>query len=313
MNNPLVSIYVPTFNHENYITQALDSILMQQTEYSYEVLIGEDCSTDNTRQVVKDWQAAHPDERFVFFYRQNNMHKAEISNALDLKLRCKGKYLICLEGDDFWTDPMKLQKQVSFLETHPDYYAVAHNCTVVGEDSQPNGETYPQCKDEEYTFQHYGNNILPGQFTTLLARNYMTDPEMDQTLLHQRLGPGDRHVYFSLLFHGRIHCMQQTMSAYRHITSGGSSFSATRRYNYDTQEAADRSQLLHAYKMNNGKAAFYLEHLYLLTIRQGLLHRHIGIGRAWADLKNVRHKARALAMLPVRDFRCKILRQKLAI
>lgn len=313
MRDPIVSIYVPTFNHENYIARALDSILMQKTEYSYEVLVGEDCSTDNTRQVVKAWEEAHPDDRFVFFYRQSNMHKQAVSNALDLKLRCKGKYLMCLEGDDFWTDPLKLQKQVSFLESHPEYYAVAHNCTVVGADSQPNGEVYPQCKDEEYTFRHYGNNILPGQFATLLARNYMTDPDMDQTLLHLRLGPGDRHVYFSILFAGKVHCIQESMSAYRHITSGGSSFSATHRYNYDTQEATVRAQLFHAYKMGDPDAIFYIEHLYLLTVRQGLLHKHIDLKRAWADFKNIRHKARALLALLKRDINRKLLHKELSI
>ncbi len=220
-----VSIYVATYNHEDYIVRALDSILMQKTKYSYEVLVGEDCSTDNTRNILKEYEVQHPN-KLTIFYRTENMHLKPIKNAMDLRMRCRGKYLIALEGDDFWTDENKLEKQVSFLEEHPEYIAVAHNCTVVGKDSLPNGEQYPECKDSEYSFNHFFKRIMPGQLTTVLCRNYMTDDIMDLSLVSQGLSPGDQLTYFSLLCHGRIYCLQDSMSAYRHITSGGSSYSA---------------------------------------------------------------------------------------
>lgn len=312
MNQPTVSIYLPTFNHEAYVVRALDSILMQQTDFSYEVLIGEDCSTDTTRQVLEDWQKNHPDPRFHFFFRQENMHRQPVTNALDLKQRCTGKYIICLEGDDYWTDPLKLQTQVDFLESHPDYYAVAHNCIVVGADSEPNGETYPQCHDSEYTFRHYANDILPGQFTTLLSRNYMTDPELDRSLLQPHRGPGDRNLYFTLLYHGRIHCIQQTMSAYRHIAKEGSSYSATVRYRYDTEEFAHRCRLEYAYRHKDPQGIRCAEHLYLRNVRNALQHRHIGLKRALADLKHMRHKPRQLLLLLKRDLCHKLLRKELS-
>ncbi len=221
----MVSIYVPVFNHEDYIVRALDSILMQKTHYTYEVLVGEDLSTDHTRQVLQDYEAAHPG-RLTVFYREENMYGKPVSNSLDLKRRCRGKYIIALEGDDFWTDERKLEKQVSFLETHPEYVAVAHNCVIVGRDSQPNGEYYPECKASRYTFTHFFDRIMPGQLTTLLCRNYMLPGQMDTSLMMQGLMPGDQLLYFTLLYYGKVHCIQEPMSAYRHITSGGSSFSA---------------------------------------------------------------------------------------
>ncbi len=230
----MVSIYVPVYNHEKYIVRALDSILMQKTQYSYEVLVGEDCSTDNTRQVLRDYEAAHPG-RMTVFYRETNMHKSPINNAGDLKRRCMGKYIIALEGDDFWTDEYKLEKQVSFLEQHPDYIAVAHNCVVVGEDSLPNGENYPECKSQDYSFTHFFDRIMPGQLTTLLCRNYMLPGVLDISLMTQRLTPGDQLLYFTLLYHGKIHCIQEVMSAYRHVTGAGSSFSATVRFRGDKE------------------------------------------------------------------------------
>lgn len=311
MSNVTVSIYVPVFNHENYITRALDSIRMQKTRYDYEVFVGEDCSTDNTRQVLQAWEKENPDPRFHIFYRPENMYKKEISNGKDLKLRCKGKYIICLEGDDFWTDEEKLEKQVTFLEEHPEYYAVAHNCTVVGADSLPNGESYPECKDSEYTLRHFASDILPGQYATFLARNYMVDPALDRTLLENQGGAGDRRVYFTLLCHGKIYCMQEAMSAYRHITAGGSSFSANHSFRYDTQEADLRNYLNYAYKLNNTFATAVAEYLYLRNIRHARRHGLIDKARASKDSQNIRHLARAKYLLLKRDINCRILHRKL--
>jgi len=313
MTDIMVSIYVPTFNHENYITQALDSILMQKVDFLYEVYVGEDCSTDNTRQVLKAWEAAHPESGFHFFYRTENMHQQQVNNASDLKSRCKGKYIICLEGDDYWTDASKLQKQVDFLETHPDYYAVAHNCVVVDENSHPVAEQYPQCYDQEYTMRHFASDILPGQYTTFLSRNYLTDPHMDKRLLSVSGGPGDRRVYFSVLCHGKIHCMQTVMSAYRHITTHGSSFSATNRYDYSRLEAYNRAFLDYAYALDCPEAIKCAEFLYLRNIRHAKRVGHINLVQAMQDAKNIRHIVRSVCLLVKRDINYRIFHKTLHI
>lgn len=266
MNDVMVSIFVPTYNHEKYIVEALDSILMQQTQYSYEVFVGEDCSTDNTRQVLVEWERLHPG-KFTILYRQRNMNKDKIYNSLDLKMRCTGKYIIGLEGDDFWTDPFKLEKQVSFLENHPEYYAVAHNCTVVGADSLPNGEQYPECKDEEYTLRHFASDIMPGQLTTFLSRNYMLDKTLDATLIYEGVGPGDRNLYFTTASYGKIYCMQESMSAYRHITKGGSSYSANYVYQFEKEELSLRKRMEYAEKTGNKEAILCAGIQYLLHLR----------------------------------------------
>ncbi|MBQ4641762.1 MAG: glycosyltransferase family 2 protein [Oscillospiraceae bacterium] len=313
MSNAVISIFVPTFNHENYIARALDSILMQKTQYSYEVFVGEDCSTDNTRQVVKDWEAAHPDDRFHFFYRQQNMHNSGLTNTNDLKSRCKGKYIIGLEGDDFWTDDQKLEKQISFLEAHPQYYAVAHNCTVVGKDHLPNGETYPECKDTEYTFRHFASQILPGQYTTFLSRNYWTDPQIDKTLLSISGGAGDQRIYFSILCFGRIYCMQENMSAYRHITNTGTSFSATNRYNFERLEADALAYLEFTRKIGHAQAEKYAEFQYLRTLRHAYRTGHIDITRFKACSAHIHNKLRSSLMLLKRDINCRILHKSLHV
>lgn len=234
-NDIMLSIYVATYNHENYIARALDSILMQKTKYKFEVLVGEDASTDNTREVLKEYEKKYPGF-FTMFYREKNMYHSECNNSVDLMRRCTGKYIIALEGDDFWTDENKLEKQIDFLENHPEYIAVAHNCVVVDEESVPNGEEYPECKDIDYTFEHYFSEIMPGQLATFMYRNYMIDDSFDSSIFDKNLSPGDRLLYFSLLCNGKIYCMQEKMSAYRHITTHGSSFSANFRMNYFSQK-----------------------------------------------------------------------------
>ena len=159
-SDPVVSIYVATYNHEKYIVQALDSIRTQKTKYSYEVLVGEDVSTDNTRTILKEYEKSYPGFMTVY-YRDHNMYREDPNNAKDLKMRCKGKYIIALEGDDYWIDPFKLEKQVDFLENHEEYLAVAHRCVVVDENSKNKNEKYQECLDSEYTLKHFISGIMP--------------------------------------------------------------------------------------------------------------------------------------------------------
>ncbi|MBR3811651.1 MAG: glycosyltransferase [Agathobacter sp.] len=283
MENIMLSIYVATYNHENYIAKALDSILMQETEYSFEVLIGEDCSTDQTRKILQEYEAKYPN-RFQMFYRDHNMYHDEIRNGEDLKRRCKGKYMIALEGDDFWTDAHKIQKQITFLENHPEYLAVAHKCVVVGEDSLPNGEVYSACEDFEYSIHHFGSEIMPGQLATVMYRNFYKDNLIDPTLCRSKLAPGDRCTYFTLLVNGKIHCMKEEMSAYRHITQSGSSYSATTRYNYASAERLYKAFIDYATLHKNDECRKMAEYMFTYNVLLGYKAHQISFKEAWGKV-----------------------------
>ena len=295
MERPTLSIYVPTFNHEHYIVQALDSILMQETAYTYEVLVGEDCSTDNTRAVLKEYEKQHPG-MFQIFYREHNMHKLPVNNAGDLKSRCQGKYMIALEGDDYWTDPKKIDKQIRFLEEHPDYIAVAHNCIVVDHDSNRKDEVYPQCTDTEYTFDHYSREILPGQLATLMYRNVFCDDRFDTSLLERRFTPSDRITFFWLLSNGKIHCMQEEMSAYRHVTNQGSSFSATTKYKFETYEILYSYLMEYAKAQNNNEALLSAERLYFRNLRVGTVFGQCSFMDGFHYFRKIKNKAKVLLL-----------------
>ena len=308
----MVSVYCATYNHEKYIVKALDSILMQKVNFSLEILVGEDCSTDNTRAVLKKYESQHPG-RVTVFYRDHNMNKEPIKNARDLKMRCRGKYVIALEGDDYWTDVNKLQIEVDFLEAHPEYIAVAHNCIVVDADSKPTGEQFPECKEEEYTFAHYTTGIMPGQTTTVLTRNYYRDHILDTSFVDLSIMPGDRRLYFTLLSNGRVYCIQKAMSAYRHITNGGASYSANLTRNYHKSLEWYTAQLEYAVKINNPDAIKCAELLYCLTVRDAMKRKEIKISEGLKLIKKIKNKYRTFFLMGKRDINRFILHKKLDI
>ena len=310
-NDIILSVYVATYNHEKYIERALDSILMQKIDYNMEILVGEDCSTDSTREILKEYEKNHPDSRMQIFYREKNMYGSECNNSQDLKLRCRGKYMIALEGDDFWTDENKLQRQVEFLETHPEYIAVAHNCVVVGEDSEPNGEVYQECEDTEYTFKHFFSEIMPGQLATLMYRNYFIDEKFDYSILEKGLSPDDRLMYCALLCHGKIYCIQEKMSAYRHITTHGSSFSATNSFNYERQKRW-QNELTEYLRRHCGEREVKIsEYQYLNCIMQAVKYKQLTLAQAFKEFCGIEHRFSALLIGVKRLINKKVFHKKL--
>lgn len=228
MQDVKLSILVPTYNHEKYIKECIQGILIQKADFPFEVLIGEDCSTDKTADVLRKLEPDLP-SNFTIFYREKNMGIGDFGNLDDLIERSKGQYIAILEGDDFWCYEGKIQKQVDFLEANPDYVAVAHNCIVVDRDSVELKKKYTECKSEEYTFKHYINDVLPGQTATIIHRReyYKYFDEFAEKYRLYDFYPGDRLKAFLLLVMGRVKCIQEPWSAYRYVATEGSSYSAT--------------------------------------------------------------------------------------
>ena len=125
MSQITVSIFMLTYNQENYIAQAMDSILMQETNFNYRLVIGEDCSTDNTRKICEQYAEKNPEKVKLLPALSKNI--GLINNYLRTIKACDGKYIAICDGDDYWIDKGKLQKQVDFLEQNSDFYIVATN------------------------------------------------------------------------------------------------------------------------------------------------------------------------------------------
>lgn len=133
----VVSIIVCTYNQEQYIAQTLDSILMQQCNFEIEVLVGEDCGTDGTRKICEGYAQKYPQVRLLD--RPHNLGKQR--NFFDALCHARGKYVSMCDGDDYWQDMQMLQKEVDYLENHPECVIVYHDSIMVDEEGRVISET----------------------------------------------------------------------------------------------------------------------------------------------------------------------------
>lgn len=116
--NPIVSVHMLTYNHEPYIRQAIEGVMMQQTDFEFELVIGEDCSQDKTREICFEHQKKYPDKIRVLWWHENVSKFG--GNLRRITARCRGEFIAFCEGDDFWIDPLKLQKQVDLMRRYPE-------------------------------------------------------------------------------------------------------------------------------------------------------------------------------------------------
>lgn len=124
--DPLLSIVCPTYNHERFVAQTLDSFLAQQTNFPFEIVINDDCSTDGTAAIVSEYAKRYPNIIRALLQSENQYQQGNHPCPGLFRLS-RGKYIAFCEGDDYWTDPFKLQKQVDFLEAHLDYVLTYHD------------------------------------------------------------------------------------------------------------------------------------------------------------------------------------------
>ena len=268
MDNIMLSVICTTYGHEKYLRQALDSILMQKVSFPIEVLIGEDCSPDNSRSILKEYERKYPGF-FTMIYRDENFGAGK--NFFDLGKRTKGKYIAFLELDDYWIDCYKLQKQVDILENDKSIVAVAARTLIVDKNGNPKNEKYPECTDEYYRWKHYLNWLLPGQTASIVCKNlFLNWSGINAALLSDvLLFPGDRKLALLFLDSGKVYCMSEIMSAYRHVQNEGFSYSARKRdySNYAFyREYTDfyHSLLQYAYQFSKKICIINSEKIYVL-------------------------------------------------
>jgi len=134
--NPIVSICCITYNHEKYIRDAIEGFLMQKTNFTFEILIHDDASTDKTAEIVREYEQKYP-QLIKPIYQTENQYSKGINPGVEFLFpRARGKYIALCEGDDYWIDPLKLQKQVDFLEANPEFGLVYTNFITVDENKK---------------------------------------------------------------------------------------------------------------------------------------------------------------------------------
>ena len=211
-----VSVICVTYNHEKYIRQALDSIVNQKTDFNFEILVGEDCSTDSTRDILREYEIKYPD-LFRMYYRDKNL--GATLNEYELFMDAKGDYIAALELDDIWTDDDKLQKQFDFLENNREYIGVAHDFDIIDKDGNviddDDNKDIKSFLGKAFTLQDFLDNGFVFQTGTHFYRNIYKDGK-DYTIIYtaDRL-IRDKTVLSLLLDRGDFYILPEKMSAYR--------------------------------------------------------------------------------------------------
>ena len=216
----LVSVCVQTYQHSEFIRECIDSILCQETSFPFEILLGEDCSTDGTREICVDYAYKYPEKIRLFLHsREDNIHvKGKPTgkyNFINNFNHARGKYISICEGDDYWTDNKKLQKQVDFMENNPDFSICFHavdifyNNNIVDDYLTPEKDSVTNILDLAH-----GNYI---HTPSVLYRNCLTQglPEFLNSI-----PIGDYPLHLLMAEHGKIKYLPEKMAVYRVHSDG---------------------------------------------------------------------------------------------
>lgn len=212
----LLSINCITYNHENYISDAIEGFLMQKTNFNFEILIGEDCSTDKTREIVEMYKKRYPDKIKIITSDKN---VGFMKNMIRLHENSKGKYIAICEGDDYWTDPDKLQKQIDYMEKNIECTLCFHATEVVKAKSKVRfGLIRPYnnnniCKTEDIIIG--GGGFCPTQ--SLIYRKVCMDNPPN---FFVESPVGDYPLQIIVSSQGYAFYINKVMSAYRKGDSG---------------------------------------------------------------------------------------------
>jgi glycosyltransferase involved in cell wall biosynthesis len=217
---PFVSICIQTYEHESYIRECLDGILIQKTTFPFEILLGEDDSTDGTREICIEYAKKYPDKiRLFLHHRENNIYingsPTGRFNFVYNFYSARGKYIALCEGDDYWTDPYKLQKQVDFLESDPNYNICFHNVKIHNQSENKIIEDYITREITETTDI---SELSSGNYihtTSVVLRNNFIIPKW-----FSKVPIGDWALYMIILQNKKIKKLDDCMAIYR-VTDAG--------------------------------------------------------------------------------------------
>ncbi|HYO06618.1 MAG TPA: GNAT family N-acetyltransferase [Phototrophicaceae bacterium] len=208
-----VSVFMMAYNHEKFISQALDGILMQNTDFAVEVVVGEDKSTDKTRIILLDYARKHRNKLKLILHSKNvgaSKNQVSVLNA------CNGKYIAFCEGDDFWTDPDKLQKQVDFLEANPDFAICFHRVNIISDDSLQPIILSNQNQKEISDF----DDLARANFIHTASCVFRNCLNIEDLFGFNEIILGDWYLFLLLAQHGKIKFFEDVMANYR-LHQGG--------------------------------------------------------------------------------------------
>lgn len=220
IDTPLVSIICSTYNHELYIAQCLEGFLMQKTNFIFEVLVHDDASTDNTAEIISEYEHRYPQIIKPIYQKENQYSKGEDIFGKYQCARAKGKYIALCEGDDYWIDPLKLQKQVDYLEQHSDYALVYTLSKIFDQDNN-------QIKENLFGWEYKGYDELLAYncistLTTCIRRDVILEYLQDVKPGEKNWLMGDYPMWLWIGYYHKIKYFPDITSVYRVLKESAS-------------------------------------------------------------------------------------------
>ncbi|MBB6632572.1 glycosyltransferase [Cohnella thailandensis] len=259
MGNPMVSVFMVTYNHERFIREAIESVLEQETDFNYELVICEDCSTDGTARIIQEYAEKYPHKIKANINKVNVGAQKNFTNITKL---CSGKYVAILDGDDFWTHSLKLQRQVDFLEKNSDCTICWHPRTVFSETGE--FEPYETHSTERYRKEKLTvNSLIFSNFiptSSIMFRNHVV---VEIPKWFENLPMSDAPLNLLLAHHGNIGYIGYNMAAYREHSGGIWSSTKKERQIYNTEK------YIEVYLKFNQETKYKYDHL----IQQSIFSR----------------------------------------
>lgn len=213
----LVTIRCCAYNHERFIRQCLEGFVMQKTDFRFEAIVHDDASTDNTAAIIREYAEKYPDIIKPIYETENQYSKHDGSLTRIMNAHTRGKYVAMCEGDDYWTDPYKIQKQVDFLESHPDYVMCSSRFDKYWQESG----VLEEDPDKDFEGADYDlQNLIGGKWLTQTLTVMYRRSALD--LKHYaRYGMSlDMILFYELLKHGKGYCFPEVMGVYRYHEGG---------------------------------------------------------------------------------------------
>jgi len=282
---PKVSISIITYNHKDFIAKALDSVLMQKTDFDYEIIVGDDFSTDGTQDILKKYQAKYPDIIQLILHPKHNPGVPGRVNNITNLYACRGEYIALLDGDDYWTNENKLSIQVAILEEKNDHVIVGHTARRLDVNGKDLGTYWNfgrnQGKEGSYTLTDILNTGLCfAQTSTLMFRNGLINefPEW-----FWRVISADFALQLLVTQYGKLYYLSEPMTAYvQHNNSFMSSLywsrpflefkiMETRTLKKRFAESSSKSSVLRKYKISKGinrRIAIYKFRLFKTILKE---------------------------------------------
>lgn len=226
MNNTiLVSVVMITYKHEAYIKQAIEGVLMQETTFDYELIISDDCSPDATEQIVRHIINNHPKGNCIKYFRHEKNIGMQKNGAFSLE-QGKSKYIAVCEGDDYWIDPLKLQKQVDFLEANSDYGLIFTDADLYYQESKITVKSYDKTFKRTIPTGNVLNILVEGnpyKTCTSLFRQKLIADVFEKNVLN-RNGFGDKSLWLHIASKSKVAYIPDSTSVYRILNSSASHF-----------------------------------------------------------------------------------------